>query len=167
MIYRHGFLQLWGPEMRQASIVSWRQCAMILVVGAAGVLQSQQSVADGALAVGIPPGGTVKGFAAGHSVNAPDMQKARELALDSCHTSTGASDAAKKACSVVATFKDQCGATALDPKDGTPGAGWGIAENQQLADSQALQQCRNTAGANRQQFCVIPATNHYCDGSAK
>ena len=153
--------------MRQVNIVSWRQCALIVAVGAAAILRSSPSVADGALAIGIDPGGIIRGFAGGHKLNAPNMQAARDGAVDNCHTSTGASDGAKKACSVVATFKDQCYAIALDPKDGTPGAGWGVAESEDLADKQALEQCRNTAGAARRQFCIVPTTNHGCDGSTK
>jgi hypothetical protein len=140
--------------------------ALFGIVSIAAVLWTQQSFADGALAIGIPPGGIVKGFAGGHSLNASSMPAAREGAVAGCHKSTGASEAAKNACSVVASFKDECYAIALDPKDGTPGAGWAIAETQALADDEALQQCRNTAGADRQRFCEVPSTNHGCDGSA-
>lgn len=132
----------------------------------AAALSSGPAYANGALAIGIPTGGVVKGFAAGHALNSPDMQSARAGAIKGCHESTGASDVAKKACGVVATFKDECYATAIDPKDGTPGAGWAIAETQELADSDALQQCRTSAG-NRAQFCTIPSNNHGCDGTAK
>jgi hypothetical protein len=130
-------------------------------------LSSGTSMADGALAVGIPAGGAVNGFAGGHSLNAADMATARQKAVEGCHKSIGASEAAKNACSVVVTFKDQCYAIALDPKDGTPGVGWGVAENQDAADSQALQQCQNTAGADRAQFCTVSKQNHGCDGNAK
>jgi hypothetical protein len=131
------------------------------------MLQSEPGFAAGAVAIGIPPGGIAKGFAGGHGINQPDMQAARTAAIDGCHKSTGASDAAKKACGVVASFKDECYAIALDPKDGTPGAGWAIAETQTLADDEAVQQCRNTSTADRQKFCEVPSTNHGCDGTAK
>jgi hypothetical protein len=158
---------LGSANMQRSNIVKWWPFVLTLVVGAAAVLWSQPSVADGAIAIGIPPGGVVKGYAGGHSLNAADTKSARDGAVDGCHKSTGASDAAKKACAVVATFKDKCYAIALDPKDGTPGAGWGVAETQALADQQALQKCRDTAGADRQQFCEVPTTNHGCDGTAK
>lgn len=153
--------------MGRTGTVSWARLAPLFVVGGLALLSSQACMAEGALAIGIPAGGAVKGFAGGHALNVPDMQKARDGALDGCHKSIGASDAAKKACGVVATFKNQCYAIALDPKDGTPGIGWGIAESQQLAVSQALQQCRNTAGADRAQFCTVPERNRGCDGNAK
>ncbi len=136
------------------------------LVTVAAVLGSRPGIADGALAIGIPPGGIVKGFAGGHSLNAKDMPSARDGAVNGCHKSTGASAAAQNACAVVASFKDECYAIALDPKDGTPGAGWAIAETQTLADEEALQQCRNTAG-DRAKFCEVPSTNHGCDGTAK
>jgi Domain of unknown function (DUF4189) len=153
--------------MFRKNTIAWQHCAAIGVIGVAALLWSQQSSAEGALAIGIPPGGIVKGFAGGHSLNAAGMSAARDGAVNGCHKSTGASAPAQKACSVVASFKDECYAIALDPKDGTPGAGWAIAETQALADEEALQQCRNTAGADRAKFCEVPSTNHGCDGSAK
>ncbi len=72
-------------------------------------------------------------------------------------------------CKVIATFRDECFAIAIDPKDGTPGVGWAIAENLQMADKQAIDQCRTTAGPTRANFCVIfrPDHDHGCDGRAK
>jgi hypothetical protein len=54
---------------------------------------------------------------------------------------------------------------ALDPKDGTPGAGWALGDTQTQADDEALARCRSTAGANRSDFCKID--NQNCDGTAK
>lgn len=153
--------------MRRTIGLLWRQCASGAVIGLATILWSQPGIAAGAVAIGIPPGGIAKGFAGGHSLGATDMASAREAAVDGCRKSTGASDAAKKACAVVASFKDECYAIALDPKDGTPGAGWAIAETQALADQEAVQQCRNTSSPDRQKFCEVPSTNHGCDGTAK
>jgi len=139
-----------------------------LVIGAA--LQPGPSFADGALAVGQSDNVARDGFASGYRLNAPDMDTARKGAIAGCQKSVGASDKAKKLCKVVATFRNQCLAIAIDPKDGTPGVGWSIAENQDMADKQAIEQCRSTAGAARRQFCVIMkdrGTNRGCDGSAK
>jgi Domain of unknown function (DUF4189) len=145
-----------------------RQYALGFVICVATLLSSRPCMADGALAIGIPPGGVIKGFAAGHSTNDPDMKTARENAMISCAKVTNSNAAAIKACGVVATFRDQCYAIALDPKDGTPGAGWAVAETLELAKSQAMQQCRNTAGASRAQFCKVEEkVNHGCDGKAK
>ena len=153
--------------MHRGHFIRLRPFVLILSISATAALWSHPSSAAGAIAIGIPPGGVVKGFAGGHSLNASDMPSAREGAVNGCHKSTGASDAAQKACAVVATFKDQCYAIALDPKDGTPGAGWAIAETQALADQEAVQQCRNTSSPDRQKFCEVPGTNHGCDGTAK
>jgi Domain of unknown function (DUF4189) len=156
-----------GGNMRRTIRILWLQCAVSAIIGTAAALWPQPSIAAGAIAIGIPPGGVVKGFAGGHSLNAPDMASARVGAVNGCNKSTGASDAAKKACAVVASFKDECYAIALDPKDGTPGAGWAIAETQALADDEAVAQCRNTSSPDRQKFCEVPSTNHGCDGTAK
>jgi hypothetical protein len=156
-----------GHNMLRSDTISWRHYALIGVVGAAAVLWSRPGLTAGAIAIGIPPGGIAKGFAGGHTLGATDMPTAREGAVGSCHKSTGASDAARNACAVVASFKDECYAIALDPKDGTPGAGWAVAETQALADEEALQQCRNTSAADRKKFCEVPSTNHGCDGTAK
>lgn len=128
------------------------------------------SLADSALAVGLPADVGNDGFASGFQLNAPDMDTARKGAISGCQKSVGASDAAKKLCKVVATFKNQCFSVAIDPKDGTPGVGWSIAENQDQADAQAIAQCRTTAGAGREQFCIVMegrGTNRGCDGNAK
>jgi Domain of unknown function (DUF4189) len=153
--------------MHRTSGLSWRHCAAGAVIGLAAALWSQPGITAGAIAIGIPPGGIAKGFAGGHSLNAADMASARDGAVNGCHKSTGASAAAQSACAVVATFKDQCYAIALDPKDGTPGAGWAVAETQALADEEALQQCRNTSDKDRKSFCEVPSTNHGCDGAGK
>jgi hypothetical protein len=153
--------------MRLGKIVRSWPFVLVVVAGTAAVLWSKPSTAAGAVAIGIPPGGIVKGFAGGHSLNAADMASARSGAVDGCHKSTGASDAAKKACAVVASFKDECYSIALDPKDGTPGAGWAIAETQAIADDEAIQQCKNTSTPDRQKFCEVPSTNHGCDGTGK
>jgi hypothetical protein len=125
-------------------------------------------IADAALAIGIPPGGAKNGLASGVALDRPDTQTARKAAIESCHGSTTNSDeASKKACSVVETFKDKCYAIALDPEVGGSGVGWATAETADLAESLALQQCRNTPSTIRAQFCTVAGENHGCDGTAK
>jgi len=150
--------------MRRHGKSSRWSSVLILSVCAAAILWSRPSVADGALAIGIPAGGAINGLAGGNALGAQDMNTASDRALAGCKKSIGASDAAKKACSVIATFKDQCYAIALDPQDGTPGAGWGIAETLNLAEEKALQQCHDTAGTDREKFCTVIEINHGCDG---
>lgn len=136
-------------------------------MGTGALLWSCPSFAVGAVAVGIAPGGVIQGFAGGHSVDAADEKSARAAAIDGCHKSTGAPKTAQNACHVVQTFKDQCYAIALDPKDGTPGVGWAVKDTQAQADEAALELCRKTSPVDRKSFCVVPASNHRCDGTAK
>jgi Domain of unknown function (DUF4189) len=156
--------QGWRNRQMQFNIFGLR----FAVIALAMAFQSPPCIADGALAVGLPADVAHVGFAAGHKLNAPDMDAARKGALDGCHTSINASEAAKKLCKVIATFRNQCYAIAIDPKNGTPGVGWSIAESLDKAKEQAIAQCRTTAGADRQQFCVIlDARDQGCDGNAK
>ncbi len=141
---------------------------------AAGLLAlaPHPAAAEGALAVGMPADVARQGFAYGSSLNSATMEAARTGAIDGCRGALGnASAELRKLCKVVATFRNQCFAVAMDPKDGTPGVGWAIAENQQMADRQALDQCRTTAGASRREFCTLDvqpgARSRGCDGAAK
>jgi hypothetical protein len=43
----------------------------------------------------------------------------------------------------------------MDPGDETPGVGWSIAANMQTARSQALSRCRQTAGLERADACIV------------
>src|SRR5262249_47941316 len=97
---------------------------------------------------------------------AATMEIAKAEALDGCRTKTPASPTSKALCKVVATFKNQCAAEAYDPKDGTPGFGWAIANTSQEAQQRALANCRDTAGPGRQEFCIVPDSGMQCDGSA-
>jgi hypothetical protein len=144
--------------------------ATAAVLALAATLNAAPSRAEGALAVGLPADVAHDGFASGFRLNAADMDAARQAAIGGCQNSVGASNAAKKLCKVVATFHNQCFAVAIDPANGTPGVGWSIAEDQDKADAQAIAQCRTTAGAGREQFCVVMkdrGVNHGCDGTAK
>jgi hypothetical protein len=65
---------------------------------------------------------------------------------------------------VVTSFSNKCAAVALDPKDGTPGAGWATGDTQTDADEEALARCRSAAGTNRRDFCKV--IDRLCDGTA-
>jgi Domain of unknown function (DUF4189) len=141
---------------------------------AAGLLAfaPRSAAADGALAVGMPADVARLGFAYGSALDAASMDAARSAAIDGCRGALGnASAELRKLCKVVATFRNQCFAVAMDPKDGTPGVGWAIAENQRMADRQAIEQCRTTAGASRRDFCTLDvqpgARSRGCDGAVK
>lgn len=115
--------------------------------------------AEGALAIG-STGDVVKfGIAFGMAVDLP-KEKARATALEHCRAFK-ASPAANASCEVKATFSRQCYAVAIDPQSGTPGAGWGVGEDQIEANDKAMTMCEETAGAARRAFCQIAGAG--CD----
>jgi uncharacterized protein DUF4189 len=110
------------------------------------------SWADGAVAVG-STGDVVKdGIAFGMAVNEA-KEAAEETAVQRCRTFQVRAVAER--CKVVATFTGECYAVAYDPKPGTPGAGWGIGQNQFLANQKAIAMCEETAGSARKGYCQI------------
>ena len=92
---------------------------------------------------------------------------AKAGAIEGCKTKTPASETSKALCRIVATFKNQCAALAFDPKDGTPGFGWGVADTAAEAKELALDLCRATAGPDRRDACIIAPNGLRCDGQAK
>ncbi len=132
------------------------------VLLAALLLASGRSArADGALAVG-STGDVVKyGVAFGMVVDLP-KEKAAAKALQHCRTFK-AREAAER-CSVVATFsRGECFAVALDPKSGTPGAGWAVGPDQATASSKAIAMCEAAAGSDRKGSCRVSSAG--CDTS--
>ena len=117
--------------------------------------------AEGALAIGSPADVASQGYAFGMVSNVSTMSQASDKALDLCRTAKGASGTARDVCKVVQTLHQQCAAVAMDPAKGTPGAGWAVAYDKKAAESQALRQCQDTAGADRQSYCVVSAS--MCD----
>jgi|HubBroStandDraft_4_1064222.scaffolds.fasta_scaffold704926_1 hypothetical protein len=154
--------------MREAAVISLLALAAILAA-------NDRAHSEGAIAEGIAPGGIAKGYELSISVNYPTTDDARAAALADCKkkpekvASGAAPDSgnakARARCEVVGTFSKKCAALALDPKDGTPGAGWATGDTQLKADEEALARCRSTAGASRRDFCKV--TNRRCDGTAK
>jgi hypothetical protein len=149
-------------------------CAALFSVSlsAAGVFGPTFAIADGAIAVGVAPGGASNGYATGYGYNKPDTESARAQALGNCQKSYVASaptsqvtSNATDRCEIVITFRNKCAAGALDPKNGTPGVGWAIGDTQKDADDEAMARCRNTAGPDRRDFCKV--ADRYCDGTAK
>jgi hypothetical protein len=129
-----------------------------------GLVLLSSPAAAGAVAVGVGSGGA---YASGGMVNQPTVKQAASAALKGCKGSPGANSEAKGKCKVVATFTDQCEATAIDPADGTPGNGWGVGATSTDATDQAMQKCRATAGAGRESFCRVIEKEVRCDGTAK
>jgi hypothetical protein len=146
---------------------SWRRYAglmsIIALLLAAGAMRPTSAVADGALAVASPPDVVKQGFAYGYVTDYPDAEQADVEALKKCRDTT--ITAIRPLCTVIKDFKNQCVAVAMDPKAGTPGVGWGVADDVMAAERQALGKCENAAGPDRRASC---ADNHSsCDGNAK
>jgi Domain of unknown function (DUF4189) len=146
-----------GPPGCAAFFASFLVLAISLNIAMPGLAK-----AEGALAVGIARGGIAKGYATGFSINQPTVKAARSNAVEQCKRTKSSNADAKSGCEVVVTFRNKCVATAFDPEQGTPGAGWGIGPSQQAADAQALARCRAKAGSERAEFCKV--TDQYCDG---
>lgn len=138
--------------------------AVAATVSATAAMWPVAASADGALAVGKPADVASQGFAFGMVSNVPNVSQASDRALDLCRNAKGASGDARSVCQVVQTIHQQCLAVAMDPAKGTPGAGWGIANDKKTAESQALAQCYDTAGADRRSFCVVSGS--MCDTGA-
>ena len=124
-------------------------------------------MAAGAVALGQPSDIAKDGVAIYTFVKAASVELAKEKAMAGCKTLEHSSTTSKALCKIVATFENQCVAEAIDPESGTPGFGWAMARNSQLAKEQALSNCRDTAGPTRQDACVLGARSVWCDGSAR
>ena len=121
--------------------------------------------AFGALAIAEPANIVTDGYAAGVASNQKTSADAERIAVEQCQTVEATPIATRKLCKVVRTFENQCAAGALDPKDGTPGAGWAVAETLAIAKRDALQRCEDTAGRDRKGECRVILES--CDGRAK
>ncbi|MGD0192112.1 MAG: DUF4189 domain-containing protein [Rhizomicrobium sp.] len=135
--------------------------ALILVVA---VLFPRSVQAMAAFASGVPDDVAAKGVALGEAHNYDSRETAEARALTECQTNKDSTDDVHALCKIVDHFDNRCLSTALDPKAGTPGWGWSIANNGNDADDQALTMCRQSAGADRAPYCVITAS--VCDGTA-
>jgi hypothetical protein len=135
-------------------------CALgaVLLATAGGLSPAS---AEGALAVGMTSSVSKDGVAFGTAINYKSEEEARKAAIDYCHKFKGAPKASAQ-CRVVGTFKDKCYAISMDPKAGTPGAGWSIAAIKSDAEDHAVTNCKATAGSDRRQFCVVQELK--CDG---
>ena len=130
---------------------------LALAVSMAPLFANGPARADGALVLGIPTDIANDGFSYGYRVNAPSPKEARDTAFDACRNNKIAPESARSLCTMVANFRNECVAIAMDPKDGTPGYGVAIAADKATAEDRALGFCRATAGKRRQEFCKIDA----------
>jgi hypothetical protein len=130
------------------------------------MVQSSPGVAAGAVALGVPPDIAKDGVASFVSIRAT-TEEAKKAALAGRKGMQISSKTSRSFCKIVATFENQCVATALDPKDGTPGFGWAMASNSAQAKKQAISNCRDTAGPARQDACIVGSKAIWCDGRAR
>ena len=136
---------------------------LIALTTAISLIGPKPSIAEGALAVGSTGNVAKDGIAIGEATNYATRELATASALAYCRGKNNlkAVPNAVAFCQIVGTFTRQCDASALDPANHTPGAGWAIAATKEAAESQALANCQATAGASRSQFCKI--INSLCD----
>jgi hypothetical protein len=124
------------------------------------------AISAGAVAIGEPADVAKDGVSMGYNSNKTTMDEAKARALAKCKTNS--SVPSKALCKIVATFSNQCAVEAIDPRAGTPGFGWAIADNAQDAQKQAMANCRESDGPAHQDGCQFSAeTPVACDGSAK
>jgi hypothetical protein len=116
--------------------------------------------AHGAVAVGTTADVAKDGIAIGTAVNSKSASDAQSTALQYCKDYKAAPKAAAL-CKVVSTFRKECYSIAFDPEPGTPGAGWAVAAVRETAEERAMDACKASAGAGREQFCKIEQTR--CD----
>jgi len=146
-----------------------RTCLVLAFLFGGAVLSAQPAAAEGALAVGLPAGGVSHGFVYGWAVGANDKMRAlrtcQGIITENNAIPANASEA-QRACAVVATFRDQCVAVALNGNQVTPatGVGWAMAADLGTAKAQALSRCEAAAGPGKAP-CMVQSSG--CDGAAR
>jgi hypothetical protein len=137
---------------------------LLAIASIAAGLSPPESLAEGALAIGHPVDVAKDGFAFGLSYNYATQADAEANALRLCRNAK-ATKKSRSLCTVIENYSNRCMAVAIDPADGTPGVGWGGGDNLGEAESEALFECRSTAGPDRQGACQVSVSD--CDGVAK
>jgi hypothetical protein len=160
-----------SAEGLMRSYQSNRRCAagavLVLSLVCGGVFDPSQSLAAGALAVGLPPDVAKGGFTYGYSNNNDEVDNADSKALNACRTTKDAANDARlrSLCKVIIDYSNVCIAVSMDPAAGTPGVGWAVAADLRSAEDLALKKCIATAGPSRRDACVVDHSG--CDGNAK
>ena len=134
-----------------------RSSLSLVIVAVTAALHAGTATAAGAIAVGQTDDLAHDGYAFGADYDNIHPEAATDLALASCRARTVP---AKASCALVKTFNDQCFAFAMDSKIALHGAEWALALTREAATSQALSQCRASAGRE----CFIALSG--CDGQA-
>ena len=129
------------------------------------VVSANDACAYGAIAIGTTGDIAKGGLAVGRSRNDPTQELANAKALKACRDFRGAPQSTRDRCRIISTYSNECAATAMDPKAGTPGFGYAVAANSKIAGQRAMDACKATAGEGREQYCALDEM--VCDGDAK
>ncbi|HEY1545165.1 MAG TPA: DUF4189 domain-containing protein [Xanthobacteraceae bacterium] len=134
--------------------------ALSVAAAGLGVGLTAAAFGEGAIAIGASGDFAKDGFAFGAAINKPTADEAGAQALATCRKYR---DAPKMAeiCQVVFRFSHECYALSFDPDAGTPGVGWAIAGNKEIAEDRANRNCQVTAGPDRRQYCKV--SQSFCD----
>jgi len=143
-----------------------RELGVAAIAMMAVLARGDVAIAAGATALALPSDVAKQGVTIYTAARYGTVEEAKAAALAGCRKSA-TSETLRALCKIVATFSNQCVAEALDPKDGTPGFGWAMARNSAEARRQAIANCRDTAGPDRQDACEVNSEALWCDGSAK
>jgi hypothetical protein len=134
---------------------------LFVLAAAVTVLQvPSAALAMSAFAAGIPSSVADQGVAVGTGYNYASRAEAENRALGECKAPGDAPESTKALCTIIAYFDNECLAVSFDPAAGTPGFGWAVGATKPIAESQALANCRATAGA-RSGYCEVRISD--CD----
>ena len=160
-----GVICVMGQHMKRACFKVRGVAAVLTIASAmAAAFLPTSSAAMPAFAAGIPNDVADKGVAMGEAHDFSSRDDAEARAIEQCQTNKDTSAEVHGLCRIIDHFDNRCLVTALDPKAGTPGWGWAIADTKDQASNGALAMCRSTAGADRQDYCVV--VQSVCDGTA-
>ena len=126
---------------------------------AISVAVSGSAVAAGAIAFGSTGDIAKDGYSIGLNGGSATEEDARSGAMKWCRTH--GPKQTQDQCEIVAVFHSQCAAEAQDPKPGTPGFGFAVAETEEDAKKMAMAICTASSGKGRRQFCAVVSTK--CD----
>lgn len=149
-----------------------KRTALALVLFGTAFLQTCPSIADGAIAVGVPARGPYYGFSWGASAD-QGGDESQTHAVQICRgqdpvyrAPKGQINEAQSRCGIVGTFRDQCAGMAFNGDQNTPATayGWAIAPDSDAVTKQAIVRCEAMRGG-RGRECHLDA--FICDGSAK
>jgi len=129
-------------------------CAFAIWVGGSGA-----AFAIGALAFGTTGDVAKDGYSIGINASSASEEDARASAMKWCKTH--GPKQTQDQCEILVIFHNQCVAEAQDPKPGTPGFGFALADTEEDAKTMAMAVCKASAGKGRIQFCKVAST--LCD----